>query len=197
LNKLAKEDNLLFKLNRGNLMNSGLKVKVSKYISYLLRHNPENLNLDEEGFAHIDEFLLKLRKVYNVDKRFVEEIVNCSNRKRFEIVGNKIRALYGHSINVKVELEEDRAVELLYHGTTTESARKVLRNGLRPMKRRWVHLSPTKEIAIEVGRRRALNPVVIEINANEARKNGLKFFKATGCVFLCREVPFKYLKISR
>jgi len=178
-------------------MNSGLKVKLSKYMSYLLRHNPENLNLDEEGFVDLDELLLKLHEKYDVDKHFIKEMVNSGNRKRFEIVDNKIRALYGHSINVKVELEENRSVEVLYHGTTPESMPKVLRNGLTRMKRKWVHLSPTKEIAIEVGKRRALNPVVLEINANEARKNGLKFFKATECVFLCKGVPSKYLRISR
>lgn len=176
-------------------MNSELKVKISKYMSYLLRHNPENLKIDEEGFVCLDELLLKLREKYYVDKRFIIEIVNQGNRKRFEIVGNRIRALYGHSIEVKVELEEDKSVAVLYHGTTPESVSKILRSGLKSMKRRWVHLSPTKEIAIEVGRRRALKPVVFEVNAKDARRNGLRFFKATERVFVCREVPPQYIRL--
>jgi putative RNA 2'-phosphotransferase len=104
--------------------------------------------------------------------------------------------LYGHSINVKIGLKEAKSVEMLYHGTTPEYASEILKNGLKPMKRKWVHLSPTKEIAVEVGQRRTVNPVVLEINAKEARKNGLTFFKATEHIFLCSEVPPKYLKIS-
>lgn len=178
-------------------MGSELKAKVSKYMSYLLRHNPENLKIDKEGFVNLDEFLPKLRDKYDVDKQVISEIVNQGDRKRFEIVDDKIRALYGHSIEVKIGLEEDRSVVVLYHGTTPESASKILRNGLKPMKRKWVHLSPTKKIAIKVGRRRTSKPVILEINAKEARSNGSRFFKATERVFLCRRLPPKYLKISR
>ncbi len=176
-------------------MHPELRVKVSRYMSYLLRHNPENLNIDEEGFVDLDELLLKLREKYDVDKRFViNELVNRGDRRRFEVVGNKIRALYGHSIKAKVRLEEDSSVEVLYHGTTAEAASEILRNGLRPMKRRWVHLSPTKEIAFDVGRRRTPKPVILKVNAKEARKGGLKFFKATDSVFVCRKVPPEYIK---
>jgi len=176
-------------------VSSELKVKISKYMSYLLRHNPENLKIDEEGFVCIDELLLKLREKYDVDKSFIIEVVNRGGRKRFEIVGNKMRALYGHSIRVEVELEEDKSVTVLYHGTTPEAASEILRNGLKPMKRRWVHLSPTKEIAIEVGRRRTTKPVVLEINARDARKRGILFFKVTDHVFVCRKVPPEYIKL--
>ena len=176
-------------------MNSELKVKVSKYMSYLLRHNPENLKIDREGFVCLDELLPKLRERYDIDKHFITKIVTEGDRKRFEIVGDKIRALYGHSIEVEVSLEEDRSVAVLYHGTTPESTAKILKKGLKPMKRKWVHLSPTKEIAIDIGRRRTLNPVVLEVNAKDARRNGLKFFKATERIFVCRKVPPKYIKL--
>jgi putative RNA 2'-phosphotransferase len=176
-------------------MNSELKVKVSKYMSYLLRHNPENLRIDKKGFVDLDEFLLKVREKYGVDKCFIVEMMNQRERRRFEIVGDKVRALYGHSVEVKVRLEEDKSVAILYHETTPELMFKILRNGLKPMKRRWVHLSPTKDIAIEVGRRRALKPIVFEIIAKDARKNGLRLFRATEQVFVCREVPPRYIRL--
>jgi len=175
-------------------MNSELRVKVSRYMSYLLRHNPENLKIDKEGFARLDELLLKLRKKYNVDERFINEIINQGDRKRFEIVGHKIRALYGHSIEVNVRLKEDRSIVVLYHGTTPESVSKILTVGLNPMNRKRVHLSPTKDMAIEVGRRRTSKPVVLMINAKDARRNGLRFFKATERVIVCRRVPPVYIK---
>jgi len=175
-------------------MKRNLKVKVSRYMSYLLRHNPENLKMDSQGFVDLDQLLKKLKERFAVDKNFILEIVEKSERKRFEVVGNRIRALYGHTIPVKLKLEEDRNVKVLYHGTTAEAASKILKEGLKPMNRKWVHLSPTIEIAKEVGQRRTEKPVILEINAQKARKEGIKFYKATEKVYLCKYVAPKYIR---
>ena len=106
-------------------MEHELKVKVSRYISYLLRHNPENLKMDRHGFVSLDELLDKVKERFQVDKKFIFEIVEKSDRKRFEIVEDKIRALYGHTIPVELELQEDRTVKVLYHGTTWDAASKI------------------------------------------------------------------------
>jgi len=122
------------------------------------------------------------------------EIVEKSERRRFEIVGDKIRALYGHTIPVELELSEDKGVKVLYHGTTPEAASKILKEGIKPMKRRWVHLSPTIETAMQVGLRRTRNPVILEIDVEKARKKGLKFYKATEKVYLCKKVLPEHIK---
>ncbi len=163
-------------------------------MSYLLRHNPGNLKMDEQGFVDLDELLKKLEERFQIDENLVLEIIEKSERKRFEIIGNKIRALYGHTIPIKLELVEDQVVKVLYHGTTPGGASKILRVGLKPMKRRWVHLSPTIEIAREVGLRRTGNPVILEIDAEAARKNGVKFFKVTDKVYLCNKLAPEYIK---
>ena len=175
-------------------MKNDLKVRVSKYMSYLLRHNPENLRMDEHGFVDLNELLAKLRERFSINKEFIFEIVEKSDRKRFEIVDNKIRALYGHTIPVKLELEEDENVKILYHGTTSEAASKILKTGLKPMKRKWVHLSPTIEIATQIGLRRTDKPVILEIDVEAARKDGLKIYKATETVYLASHIPPKYIK---
>jgi len=165
-------------------------------MSYLLRHNPQDLKMDRHGFVDVDELLVKIRERFPISNKLVSEIAEKSGRRRFDIVGNKIRALYGHTIPVKLELEEDRVVKVLYHGTTLEAAHKIMRDGLKPMRRRWVHLSPTREIAVEVGLRRTENPVVLEIYVEGARRNGLKFFKATDRVYVSREIPSSYISRS-
>lgn len=175
-------------------MGRGLKVKVSRYISYLLRHNPENLKMDKHGFVGLDELVEKIRGRFPVDRKFIFELVENSDRKRFEIVEDKIRALYGHTIPVELELEEDKVVEVLYHGTTRKAASEILKTGLKPMKRRWVHLSPTIEMARHVGLRRNSKPVIVKINVEAARKNGAKFYKATNKVYLCNYIPPEYIK---
>mgnify|MGYP000501116706 CR=1 FL=1 len=169
-------------------------VKVSKYMSYLLRHNPDGLSMDEYGYVDLDKLVRKIRERFQVDENFIRKIVENSERRRFEISGNKIRALYGHSIPISLELEEDISKKVFYHGTTPEAALKILREGLKPMKRRWVHLSPTVKIAREIGYRRTRSPVILEIDAERARRDGFKFYKATDKVYLCQEIPPKYIK---
>ena len=171
-----------------------LRVKVSKYMSYLLRHNPDGLIMDEYGYVDLESLVKRVRERFQVDKDFILKIVEKSERQRFEILGGKIRALYGHSISVKLKLKEDAAKKKLYHGTTPEAASRILREGLKPMGRRWVHLSSTAEVAREVGYRRTRNPVILEIDAEKARRDGFKFYKATDKVYLCREIPPKYIK---
>jgi len=172
-----------------------VKIRVSRHVSYLLRHNPEELEMDEEGFVELDELVSKVRRRFpTADKSLLKEIVDQSERRRFEIVGGKIRALYGHTIEVHTHLEEDKQIARLYHGTTPQAAREILEKGLQPMRRRWVHLSPTEEIAREVGERRTDSPVVLVIDASEARSRGIRFFRATDKVYLCKHVPAKYIK---
>ncbi len=61
------------------------------------------------------------------------------------------------------------------------------------MGRQFVHLSPTKEIAFEVGRRRTKNPKILSIDVARAREDGIKFYKATDKIILCRQIPAKYI----
>lgn len=173
-----------------------LKVRVSRYLSYLLRHNPEDLRMDERGFVSLAEILSKLRRRFpQVTGELIREIVEKSERRRFEIKDGRIRALYGHSIPVKLDLREDREVKVLYHGTTREAVHRILRDELKPMRRNWVHLSPTVEIAELIGLRRTSRPAILEIDVEKARKDGLKFYKATEEIYLCREVPPKYIRL--
>lgn len=178
-------------------MEADLKTRVSKYMSCLLRHKPQDLKMDTQGFVDIDELLAKLRSYYPVNKFLIIDVAEMSDRKRFEIKGNKIRALYGHTIPVKVEFEEDTVVKSLYHGTTSRAASKILKEGVKPMKRKWVHLSPTVEVAKEIGLRRTKNPVILKIDAEAARKGGTRFYRATDKVYLCGSIPPEYVRITR
>lgn len=173
-----------------------MKTIVSRYMSYLLRHCPQSLEMDAEGFVSVDELLEKISARYLVDKGLILEIVNESDRKRFEIKGNRIRALYGHTIPVRLKFEEDRKIKSLYHGTTPDAASKIMKEGLKSMKRKWVHLSPTMGIAKEVGIRRTQHPVVLEIDAETAIRDGIRFYRATDKVYICGFIPPKYVRIT-
>jgi len=177
-------------------MSSDLKTRVSRYVSYLLRHNPEDLEMDEKGFVELEQLLFKVKRRFPLtDRNLLTQIANESERQRFEIVGSKIRALYGHTIDVHVALKEDRKIALLFHGTTPEAAKEILRKGLEPMKRQWVHLSPTEEIARDVGKRRTPSPMILVIDAVQARNNGAVFYRATDKVYVCKRVPARFIQM--
>ena len=163
-------------------------------MSYLLRHNPRGLQMDEKGFVRLEDLLRRVRERYDVDGAFIRDIAYSGDKTRFQIANGKIRALYGHTIGVEIDLPEDESVRVLYHGTTSESASKILENGLRSMKRRWVHLSTTSEIAREVGSRRTANPVILVIDAEKARRDGARFYRATDGVYLSKRIPPKYIR---
>jgi putative RNA 2'-phosphotransferase len=178
-------------------MGNNVKIEVSKYVSYLLRHNPEDLQMDAEGFVELDKLVSKVRRRFpTADKKLLIEIVDESERKRFEIVENKIRALYGHTIPVKIRFKEDKQIARLYHGTTPQAAREILKKGLQSMRRRWVHLSPTEEIAQEVGKRRTNSPAILAIDASEARNQGIRFYRVTDKVYVCKYVPAKFIQTA-
>lgn len=177
-------------------VDDAFRERVSIYMSYLLRHNPQGLGIDEKGFVKMSRLAEKISKRFPVDESFIRELVEDADKKRFEIVDDRIRALYGHSVKVRSNLREDQEISVLYHGTAHQSLPRILREGLKPMGRQWVHLSPTRGIAEDVGKRRTQQPAILLIDAASARRAGMKFYRATDKVYLCRKIPPAYIEVT-
>ena len=168
------------------------KTRVSKLMAYILRHSPEEFGLkpDEEGFVPLEELVNALRRVYpDVTGDFVREIVENDPKGRYEIRGDKIRARYGHSFEVKLNHEEDRETKILYHGTPRRNLERILREGLKPMKRQFVHLTTSRKEALETGRRHGKDVVLLIIDADCLRRKGLKIHRAGKNVRIVKHVP--------
>ncbi len=173
-------------------------IKLSKFLSFILRHHPEKfeLKLDKKGFVAIDKLVNVIRQKFpNVTKETILQLVNSQEKKRFEIVNDKIRAIYGHSIKVDLGLPETEPPEFLYHGTSRKVVKQILTTGLKPMSRQYVHLSSTNEDAYKVGLRHDKNPVILKIRAKDAYKEGIKFYKTLDNIFLTKEIPPKFIEI--
>jgi len=168
------------------------RTRVSKLMAYILRHSPEEFGLkpDVEGFVPVKELVKALRTVYpDVTEEFVREIVAQDAKGRYEIRGNKIRARYGHSFPVSLNHEEDKESRVLYHGTPRKNLKSIMREGLKPMKRQFVHLSTSRSEAIETGRRHGRDVVLLIIDADCLRKKELKIYKAGKNVRIVKRVP--------
>lgn len=127
--------------------------RLSKFLSYILRHHPEaiGLELDSHGWAHIPSLIQKARKHdRTISREQIMEVIQESGRQRFLLSpdGQYIRAAYGHSIVVDLSLEPKQPPEVLYHGTARKNIDSILEEGLHSAGRNFVHLSVNKEDAV-------------------------------------------------
>lgn len=170
-------------------------VRLSKTISHALRHKPEEygLVLDAEGWVAVDDLLAALRKRSAswrvVGLAEIETIIAQAEKQRFELCEGKIRAFYGHSTSTRIEREAVTPPAILYHGTTPQAAQAILREGLRSMKRQYVHLSTDEKTARIVGLRRTKKPVILHIAALEAHEQGIKFYPGNQDIWLAEPIP--------
>lgn len=104
-----------------------------------------------------------------------------------------IRANQGHLVEVDVELTEKIPPEILYHGSGLKYVEAIEAEGLKAGARLYVHLSPDKETAFQVGQRHG-NPVVYQIAAGQMAKNGYVFYQAVNGVWLTEKVLVGYLQ---
>jgi putative RNA 2'-phosphotransferase len=177
--------------------------KLSKFLALILRHQPERfaLALDEEGCASLVEVMEILHGLPNfrwATRADVMEIVEQGTdvgKRRFEVEGERIRARYGHSLAQPVVYEPCVPPALLYHGTSANALDAIRREGLKPMERQYVHLSPDVETAMHVGARHDEQPVVLAVRAAEAHAAGIEFYRADEAVYLAKYVAAEFLDI--
>ena len=172
--------------------------KLSKEISYALRHAPweYELELDENGWVETSQLLEALmfdKKWKDLTEADIEKMIQQSDKKRHELSNGKIRALYGHSTTEKIKIEKKEPPEILYHGTARRFLEKIRIDGLLPMGRQYVHLSVDVETAMIVGKRRDSNPVILKINSKIAYTDGINFYQRNDKVWLADSVDFKYI----
>jgi len=179
---------------------SGSDVKLGRFLSLVLRHNPDaaGIVLDEHGWADVQELLTGVRRSgRQIDMESLERIVRENNKHRYSFNEDhtKIRANQGHSIPVDVELTEVNPPQYLYHGTAARFLPAIHREGIKKMSRQYVHLSGDFQTAMEVGRRHG-SPVVIAIDAEAMTRDGEIFYLSENGVWLCEYVAPKYFLIE-
>ncbi|EGO2722223.1 RNA 2'-phosphotransferase [Enterococcus faecalis] len=176
--------------------------KLSKEVSYALRHAPweYEVELDKNGWVPIEQLLQALhqsKEWENVELDDLKVMIEKSEKKRHEIEGNSIRALYGHSVPMKIVKEEATPPKFLYHGTAHNLLPEIEKNGLSPMSRQYVHLSEDIETAILVGKRKEKNPIILVINTENARAKGTKFYLGNEKVWLADSITSKFIEVFR
>lgn len=177
------------------------KKDVSIYISFLLRHKPEEIGLemDPHGWVSVDALIdgINQRGKYAIDRARLEDIVaqDSKGRYRFDPDHTKIKACQGHSIPwVEPELDLLPPPDYLYHGTTTTAAEKILRSGaIHKMNRHAVHMQADPRMAWQSATRWHLTPVVLKIDAGTMHRAGFVFGKTENDVWCTEAVPTEFI----
>ncbi|CAL9503732.1 putative RNA 2'-phosphotransferase [Streptomyces sp. enrichment culture] len=172
-------------------------VKVSKYLSKHLRHQPERigLTLDEAGWVEIDTLIAAATAHgFRFTREELDHVVAANDKRRFAVEGTRIRASQGHSVEVDLGLPPATPPARLHHGTIARHLDAIRAEGLRPMNRHAVHLSPDRETATRVGARRG-RPVVLTVDAEAMHRDGHVFHVSANGVWLTPSVPPRYLSI--
>jgi putative RNA 2'-phosphotransferase len=171
--------------------------RITRSLAYMLRHQPEEfgLTLDPHGFGELTDVVRALceRLEEPVAASDVEEAIRAGDRPRYEIKGTRIRALYGHSIEVEPG-EPSKPPEFLYVGIPARDAARAQRFGLSGGRRRFLHLALTQDDAREAGRRAAREYTVLRVFALDAWEEGVDFFDRKS-LFLARTVPTEFLEV--
>jgi putative RNA 2'-phosphotransferase len=173
-------------------------VRVSKYLSKHLRHQPENIGLTLEpgGWVGVDDLLAACaRNGFRLTRAELDAVVADNDKQRFSYdeSGARIRANQGHSVEVDLELPPAAPPDVLYHGTVHTTADAIRRDGLKKMRRHHVHLSPDVETATRVGARHG-RPVVFAVDARAMADAGHTFYVSDNGVWLTDEVPPRFLR---
>lgn len=177
------------------------RLRLSKTLTYILRHRPWEfeLELDPEGFVPVGQLLEALSRGISwlrPTRAHLEEVLANSDKERFELREERIRARYGHSVPYRLQYEPKVPPAELWHGTSRRAAETIRSQGLRPMGRQYVHLSTAPDTARIVGLRHDPRPVIFRVRALDASRSGSRFFQGNDLIWLADAVAPDFLETT-
>ena len=173
-------------------------VTLSKFLSMILRHRPEEIAimLDENGWVNIEELIELSGKNLGVNftKDEIRQMMEENDKPRFSFNKDetKIKANYGHSVPVDLALEPATPPEILYHGTAIRFLDNLQKEGIIRRARNYVHLFSDEDTALEVGVRHG-KPIVLIVKTGKMVRDGFTFFKTDDDTWLTEKVPKEYV----
>lgn len=167
-------------------------IPISKRLSWLLRHGAVEAAVvqDPEGWVAIADAL----RVARTDRATLDLVVSENEKKRFEIRGEHIRAVQGHSLGrtavdpaaLEASWEVYDGDGPIWHGTSASALPSIAREGLKPQRRTHVHLCDTPDSVVG---KRAQVDVMLAVDPSLVRAAGLPIWRSPNGVLLARAIP--------
>lgn len=173
-------------------------IRFSKFMSLVLRHEPEKFGLtpNAQGWIRIDDLLEAAHKAgLALTREQLHIVVDQNEKQRFALSpdGSMIRARQGHSIQIDLGLVAIEPPELLYHGTAERFLASIRAQGLLRQARQHVHLSADAVTATKVGQRHG-KAVVLVVESGRMQQDGFVFYQSENGVWLVDAVPSQYVR---
>ena len=182
------------------LMNDRELDHLGRILTGILRHFPDRygLSIDPQGWISLPQTVRAISQRHPsyqwLRVQHLVAIAETDAKGRYEVRDDRVRATYGHTLEVDPDLPTENIPDQLYYPVTAEEAGIVLEVGLKPSDRRKVHLSKTAEDARSAGSVRTPEPIVLEVDAKRARAEGLVIRRAGKTVYVVDRVPPEYLR---
>ena len=182
------------------LMNDRELDHLGRVLTGILRHFPDRygLTMDPNGWVSLPQIVRAISQKHPayhwLRVTHLVAIAETDAKGRYEVRDDRVRATYGHTLEVALDLPTENVPEFLYYPVTAEEVTIVLEVGLRPSDRRKVHLSKTADDARAAGSVRTPDPVILEIDTTKARGAGIVIMQAGKTVYLTDQVPAEFLK---
>lgn len=180
-------------------MTAKIKTEVSKFMSYALRHAPDEagLSLDSEGWVAFADLEAAVFSRFDISPADLLDVIENNPKKRFTLEGSRIRAAQGHSVDIDLALSPVAPPARLFHGTLLENWASIQEQGLTKMSRNHVHLSVDEETANIVAVRRKGTHIILAVDAARMFSDGYSFFLSENGVWLTDNVPGLYISIVK
>jgi len=182
------------------LMNDRELDHLGRILTGILRHFPDRyqLTMDPQGWIALPQIVRAITQrhpAYHwLRVQHLVAIAETDAKGRYEVREDRIRATYGHTLEIDLDLPTENIPNRLYYPVTEEETAIVLEVGLRPSDRKKVHHSKTAEDARAAGSVRTPDPVILEVDAERAREAGIVIKQAGKTVYLVDQVPPSFLR---
>lgn len=128
---------------------------------------------------------------------FTEEelkiVLKETGGERFLIIGDKVRAQYGHTVDIVIPREPVTPPASLFHGSLTTNFTHIRKEGLIKFNHIYVFLATTPQIAYEMGNRKG-EAEILTILSGIAHEEGQIFYQLTPTIFGTTTVSPKYIQ---
>lgn len=172
---------------------------LGRIIAGVLRHFPEKLGvmIDGHGWVDVSEFVeaigISRSGFHWLRNHHIDAIALTDPKGRYQLDGGMVRATYGHTIDINLDDLALADIDEFFYPVTEEEIDIILEGGLNPIDRKNVHLSGSIEKALEAGRVRTEEPLIIKIDGAKAKKDGIKIYHAGKDVYITDRIDAKYI----
>ncbi len=169
---------------------------LSRFLIYILGRRPYEFGLvpNIDGFIKYKELLQAIHQEPGwsyVRQSHINEVLMGNDRPLFHSEGKRIRVLE-RKWHLDLDIPALDLPGILFIAVRKRAHPVVMEKGLISKEDIPLVLSPDKDMAERIGKRRDQQPVVLEIMASSAEKQGVMFYSFGG-LFVCHQIPVRLI----